>query len=370
MTGLRPCLSRILAVARVEALHVLRDRTSRSLLVVVPAMQLLLFGYTVNLDPRHVPVAVAGGSPEQVSSAVRLIEASGYFRIVGSGLASGAAERLVASGGAAVGIELPSLRDSADEDAPDVPRVVVDAADPAAVRPAMAALETAFLRRVVEADHLGGGPRVEVEWRHNPDGLTAWAVVPGLAGAVVMISMLMLGAFALVREREAGTWEGLVASPLTAAEALVGKLLPYLPLGVLQSALVVLLAHLLFALPVRGSFALLLLAAGLCAACYLAVGFAVSAVTRTQMQAMQAAVFLYLPSMLLSGFMFPFEGMPGWARAVGLCLPLTHFVVAARDVLLRGADGRAWGGVGWLLLILPACAALALAAYRLRREQG
>lgn len=141
-----------------------------------------------------------------------------------------------------------------------------------------------------------------------------------------------------------------------------------MPSGVLQSGLVVLLAHLLFALPVRGSLPLLLLAPALTAAAYLAVGFAMSAVTRTQMQAMQGAVFLYLPSMLLSSFMFPFEGMPRWAQLIGAAFPLTHFVRAARDVLLRGANGRAWTEVGWLAALAAACAVRAVTVYPRQRR--
>jgi len=181
-----------------------------------------------------------------------------------------------------------------------------------------------------------------------------------------MISMLMLGALTLVREHEQSTWDSLAFSLASAPEMLTGKLLPYLAFGVGQSGLVVLLARLLlFALPVRGSLALLLLASALTAVSYSAVGFTVPAVTRIQMQAMQTAVFLYLLSMLLSGSMFPFEGMPRRAQAVGSAFPLTHFVRAARDVLLRGADGRAGVRVGWLAALAAACA---MAAYDRQRR--
>ncbi len=353
-------LRRVRAVAWLELLYILRDRTSRALLAGVPALQLVLFGYAVNLDPHGVTLAVSGDASPAL---LAILEDAGRFRVVASGLSPGGAEPMVAGGRALVGIELPPADAPDGNPPPAAARVVADAADPAAVRPALAALRAAFLQRVVAADHLGGGPRVDVEWLYNPEGRTAWAVVPGLAGAVVMISMLMLGALTLVREREQGTWDGLASSPLRPAEAVAGKLLPYLLFGVGQSALVVLLARLLFALPVRGSVALLMLASALTAVAYLAVGVAVSAVTRTQMQAMQGAVFLYLPSMLLSSFMFPFEGMPRWAQAAGTTLPLTHFVRAARDVLLRGADGRAAVEVAWLTALAAFCTAGAAATY-------
>jgi ABC-2 type transport system permease protein len=358
-------LRRVRAVLWLELFYILRDRTSRALLAGVPALQLMLFGYAVNLDPHGVTLAISG---ESSSALLDLVGTDGRFRIVASGLPPGGAVRMVADGSALVGIELPAADASAGETPAAVARVVADAADPAAVRPALAALQSAFLQRVVAADHLGGGPRIDVEWRYNPEGRTAWSVVPGLAGAIVMISMLMLGALTLVREREQGTWEGLASSPAGSVEVLAGKLLPYLAFGVLQSGLVILLAHTLFALPIRGSLPLLLLASALTAAAYLAVGFALSAIMRTQMQAMQGAVFLYLPSMLLSGFMFPFEGMPRWAQVVGTAFPLTHFVRAARDLLLRGANGRAWTEVGWLAALAAACAIGALAAYRRQRR--
>jgi ABC-2 type transport system permease protein len=163
--------------------------------------------------------------------------------------------------------------------------------------------------------------------------------------------------------------EGLLASPATAADVLLGKLLPYLVIGVAQSAMIVLLAHLLFDLPARGTIGILLLASGLSAACYLAVGFAISCVTRTQMQAIQAAVFLYLPSMLLSGFLSPFAAMPRWAQVIGAFLPLTHFVRISRDVLLRGGESvRLSGDIAWLAGLTLGCASLAVVFYRRRLD--
>jgi ABC-2 type transport system permease protein len=361
-------LSRIGAVMRLEALHILRDRTTRSLLLVVPAIQLLLFGYAVNLDARNVTIAVAGDAGR--TAVLSLIHETGRFSVIADGLDRGGAERLVERGEAKVGLELPPPAERLNDDAvAPTPRLIVDATDPAAVRPALAALESAFLRRVIAETRLGGVPMITTEWRYNPERRTAWSIVPGLAGAVVMISMLMLGALTLVREREQGTWEALLASPLTAADMLVGKLLPYLVIGVMQSAVIILLAHLLFALPVRGAIDILLLAAGLSAGCYLAVGFSISCITRTQMQAMQVAVFLYLPSMLLSGFLFPFEAMPHWARTIGACLPLTHFVRVSRDVLLRGgASVGLPSDMAWLTGLTLLCGVVALAFYRRRLD--
>jgi ABC-2 type transport system permease protein len=334
-------LARVAAVARVECLHLVRDRTTVALVVTVPAIQVALFGYAVNLDPRAVPIAIARDRADPADPLRRTIEGTGYFSVRADGLEPGGAERMVADGRALVGIELPPRPAGADPDAPPrMPRVVVNATDPAAVRPALAALETAYWREVAHTSALVLAPSFEIEWRHNPEGRTAWAIVPGLVGVVVMISMLMLGALTLVRERERGSWETLLATPVDAADALAGKLSPYVVIGTVQAAVVVALARLLFDLPVTGSLWALLAAAPLYAAAHLVLGFAFSALAESQMQAIQGAVFFYLPSMLLSGFMFPFQGMPGWARAVGNALPLTHFVRATRGVLLEGAGAR------------------------------
>jgi ABC-2 type transport system permease protein len=363
-------VARIRAVSRIEMLHLVRDRTTISLILLVPAIQLVLFGYAVNLDPRHVPIAIAREAPGRARDRFRhTIEETGYFSILADGLAAGAAERMVADGRALVGIEIPSL-DYADPDAPsERPKIVVDATDPAAVRPALAALQIAYWRGVAQLDALTAGPSVEVEWLYNPDSRTAWTIVPGLAGVVVMISMLMLGALTLVRERERGSWETLLATPVDALDALIGKLAPYMVVGGVQAAVVIGVAHLLFALPVTGALWALLGAVPVYAGAHLILGFALSALAESQMQAIQGAVFFYLPSMLLSGFMFPFQGMPAWARTIGEALPLTHFVRATRGVLLKG-DSALFVAVEMLPVALFALVATlaALTAYRRRLE--
>jgi len=359
--------ARILAVARIETLHLTRDRTTISLILVVPAIQLVLFGYAVNLDPKDIPIAIAREYDGAVDRLHRTIAETGYFSILADGLEAGAAERMVVEGRALVGIEIPSL-DYFDPDAPSQkPKIVVDATDPAAVRPALAALQIAYWRGAAQIDAVGPRSAVDVEWLYNPGGRTAWTIVPGLAGVVVMISMLMLGALTLVRERERGSWETLLATPVDAVDALVGKLAPYVVVGTLQAAVVIGAARSLFALPVTGAVSALLAAVPLYAGAHLILGFAFSALAESQLQALQGAVLFYLPSMLLSGFMFPFQGMPAWARTIGEALPLTHFVRATRGVLLKGepASSVAFEMLPVGLFALVATAA-ALTAYRRR----
>jgi ABC-2 type transport system permease protein len=364
-------LRRMMAVARLETLRLTRDRVAISLIALVPAVQIVLFGYAVNLDPKDVPIAIAGSDGSLDGRVARIVGETGYFKIIGEGLPSGAAERMVTAGRALVGIELPpSPEEEGSGDAPPPrARVVVDATDPAVVRPALAALETAYWRKRATTFSLDDGAAIDVDWLYNPQRRTAWTIVPGLAGVIVMISMLMLGALTLVRERERGSWESLLATPVDALDALIGKLSPYVVIGAAQGAVVIGLARLLFDLPVSGGIWALLGATPVYAAANLLLGFAFSALAESQMQAMQGAVFFYLPSMLLSGFMFPFQGMPGWARAIGEMLPLTHFVRATRGALLKGEGGAFIGHEMWPVALFGlAAAALALAAYRRRLD--
>ena len=240
-------LRRMMAVARIETLRLTRDRVAISLIALVPAVQIVLFGYAVNLDPKNVPIAIAGSDATSVERAARIVGETGYFKIIGEALPSGAAERMVVAGQALVGIELPPSPD--EEEAGGTPmraRVVVDATDPGAVRPALAALETAYWQKRATTFSLDDRPSVDVDWLYNPQRRTAWTIVPGLVGVIVMISMLMLGALTLVRERERGSWEALLATPVDALDALVGKLSPYIVIGTAQGAVAVGLAQLLF----------------------------------------------------------------------------------------------------------------------------
>lgn len=365
---LRSRLIRLRAVARLECLQLLRDRTSIALIVIVPAIQLVLFGYAVNLNPKNIPLAIARQHDGSLDQLQRTIEGTGYFTIVADGLPSGAAERMVRAGTALVGIELPR-RESSDADAPAIePRIIVDATDPATVRPALAALESAYWRQLAQRSPLVlTPPTVEVNWLYNPESRTAWMLVPGLVGVVVMISMLMLGALTLVRERERGTWETLLVTPTTASEVLLGKLSPYVIIGTIQAGVVIAVARLLFALPVAGNVWALVAVVPLYATAHLMLGFIFSELAENQLQAMQGAVFFYLPSMLLSGFMFPFHGMPPWARMIGEALPLTHFVRAARGVLLRGeGTGFVVSEMVPIAIFTLLATGIALAVYRRR----
>jgi len=265
-----------------------------------------------------------------------------------------------------VGVELAPA-DSDDSTHFGEAKIFVDASDPQAVRPALAALENSYWEQVARLNAIDPLSEVDVHWLYNPDGRPSWIIVPGLVGVIVMISMLMLGALTLVRERERGSWETLLATPVDAIDALVGKLSPYVVIGTVQAATVIWIARVLFSLPLTGNLLALLIAAPLYATANLAAGFCFSALAENQLQAIQAAIFFYLPSMLLSGFMFPFQGMPVWARTIGETLPLTHFVRATRGVLLKGAGADLVASEMLpVTLFALAAAAIALPAYRRR----
>jgi ABC-2 type transport system permease protein len=369
MKSIRLRMRRWYAIARLEILHLIRDPSSLSLIVMVPAVQVVLFGYAVNLNPRNVPIAIARETAEPEGTLRRAIAEVGYFHVIGDGLAPGEAWRLVVQRQAMIGIELPPPTDAPNPNVSTAVRVIIDASDPAAVRPAALALESQLWRHRSSTPRLNTASPVRVEWLYNPQGLTSWAIAPALAGVIVMISMLMLGALTLVRERERGTWEGLICAPVSGLDAMLGKLTPYVLLGIGQAGIVWAISHWLFDMPIRGKLVPLGLATALLALAHLVTGFSLSALARTQLQAIQAAVFFYLPSILLSGFMFPFTGMPRWAMWLGETLPLTHFIRAARGVLLRGERGDYVALEMWPVAVFTVLVgALAMFVYRRRLE--
>jgi len=349
-------LRRILAVARTETVRLLLDRSSIGLILLVPAVQLVLFGYAVNLTPRNITLAVARSCGATRNSILAAAEATHAFAIVATDV--DLPPRIyVSDQKALVAIGCQGGRVS----------VAADASAPSAVRPAVAALQAAVLTRLAQSVIPASVASIDVEWLYNPEGRTSWWLAPGLVGVVIMISMLMLGALTLVRDREQGSWEGLLATPVTAFDALIGKLAPYVPLAMAQATVIIVLARWLFDVPLLGSATALVLASALFAIAHLTFGFALSALARTQIQAVQAAVFFYLPSMLLSGFMFPFEGMPRWAQLLGEVFPLTHFLRVARGLFLKGDDAATLSPQIWPVALFALAASLAaILAYRRR----
>ena len=352
-----------------------RDRLTFAMMVVIPIMQLVLFGYAINADPRALPTAVliADDSP-YARSFVAALENSGYFRIVRTLVTEVAAEHALARGDVQFVVSIPAGFARALERG-ERPAVLVeaDAADPAATSNALATLLT-LNQHVFDRD-LGGplaqlkaGPppfEIRVHRRYNPEGITQYNIVPGLIGTILTMTMVMMTALAMTRERERGTMENLLATPVRPAEVMAGKIAPYILVGYVQVSIILIAARLLFDVPMVGSLTLLSVALVLFIAANLAVGFTFSTLARNQLQAVQMAFFFFLPSILLSGFMFPFRGMPTWAQWLGEALPLTHFLRILRGVLLKG---NGWTDIApevWpIVAFLVAAAALALVRYR------
>lgn len=364
-------LRRIGAVARVEWLRLLRSRMTLTLLLLVPAMQVLLFGYAIRPTAASVSVAIAAPSAENGKSVVDELAREPGLRIVARNLTPGQAEAMVRSGKALIGLEIPESRGFGEAHFVQRPlRVVVDASNASLTAAAVPRIESVYWREIVRrADVEGNGPGLKIERLYNPDSRADWTFLPSLIGVTVMIGMIMLGSLSLAREREGGTWEALLVMPVRPIEALLGKLLPYAALGTLQGFSVLAIGIALFDLPARGSVAALALLLPLFAAAHLVLGYAISARAATQLAALQGAVAFYLPAMLLSGFLYPFETLPHWARVIGNCFPLTHFIAAAQGAMLRGARaGEVLTHGAPILAFLAVATGLALFAHARRLD--
>jgi ABC-2 type transport system permease protein len=366
---------RFVAVMVKEFVQMRRDRLTFAMMVGIPILQLILFGFAINSDPKGLPTAVlAADNSVFARSFVRAMENSGYFKVVRHAASEAEATRALAVGEVQFALTIPENfgRKLVRGERP-VLLLEADATDPAATSNALAALITlnqnALARDLAGSlAHLNGVPpafEVRVHRRYNPEGVTQYNIVPGLIGVVLTMTMIMMTSLAMTRERERGTMENLLATPVRPIEVMAGKIVPYIIVGYVQVIIILLVAKLLFSVPIVGSLVLLSLVLILFIAANLSVGFTFSTLARNQMQAMQMTFFFFLPSMLLSGFMFPFRGMPEWAQWLGEILPLTHFLRIVRGILLKGNDvseilPNVWPIAAFLLV----AAVIALGRYR------
>ncbi len=325
---------RIAAVAAVECTRLLRTRIALTLLLVVPLLQIVLFGTAIRPDAT-VAVAVAAPTVANAETVAKALRKRPHLAVVGTGK-PGTAEAMVRSGDVVIGVEVPEDRSLANPLAAARPlRIVVDASNATLTSAATARIEAAYWQTLAERGDVAG-PGLVIERLYNPDARADWTFLPGLVGVTVMIAMIMLGALSLAREREGGTWEALMVLPAGRGEVLAGKLMPYVAIGTIQGIAVMATGIWLFGLPVRGNVMALVAILPLFAAAHFVLGYVNAARARTQLEALQAAVAFYLPAMLLSGFLYPFATLPNWAQAIGNVFPLTHFIRAATGVMLRG----------------------------------
>lgn len=341
-------LDRVIAVLVKEFTQLRRDRITYAMILVMPLMQLLLFGYAINTDPRHMPAAVMAHDHSRIADAVvATLERTTYVDVRYTPSSEQEMDRLMRQGRIALALTIP----------PDFTQKVlkgdraqllaeVDATDPSAaggVAAAVSVLPTYALRQELRGAATraqGSAPfEVVVHRLYNPEAITSYNIVPGLLALILSMTLVMMTAMAVTREVERGTMESLLSTPATAFEVMIGKLLPYVAVGVLQTVMVLVLARLLFSVPMAqtaaGWFALSV-GIVLFITSNLALGYLISTVVRSQLQAMQISMFYMMPSMFFSGFMFPFSGLPAWARVIGEIIPITHFLRIIRGSLLKG----------------------------------
>lgn len=367
--------TRLIAILIKEAIQMRRDRITFAMMLGIPLIQLVLFGFAINNDPRYLPAALVTTSMDHYSRAmVSALEVTGYYRFnhVVKSVAEG--EALLENGTVSFVVTIPS--DFARRvERGDHPQILIeaDATDPSVASGAISTLGTviqkALLRELKDqaqaARQSANALEVVVHRKYNPEGITQYNIVPGLLGVILQMTMVMMTSMALTRETERGTMENLLAMPASPIEIMLGKVFPYMVVGAVQVVVVLVAAKLLFSVPFLGSLTLLMTGILVFVLSLVLLGYAISTVSRTQMQAMQLTFFYFLPSLLLSGFMFPFRGMPGWAQALGETFPLTHFLRIIRAVMLKGADYQGIQSemaILWLFVLIFA----GLALYRFK----
>ena len=369
---MRFSFGRVLAVLVKEFRQMMRGQPS--VILSIPIIQLLLFGYAINDNPHHLPTGVyVQDQGEFARSILAAMRNTGYFDIVASARSSAELDRLMALGKITFSVTIPGdfTRRVVRHDNAQI-LVEADASDPTATGSAVAAL--AALPTTALSHDLTGALAPEasstpfaavVHSRYNPEAITSYNIVPGLLGTVLSMTLVFMTAQSLAKEREVGTLEGLLATPVRPVEVLIGKLAPYVGIGILQTGIILMLARALFDVPEAGGWAALAIGVVLFIIGSLALGFLISTMARTQQEAQLIAQFYFMPSFLLSGFLFPFAGMPAWAQVVGSLVPVTHFLRIVRGSLLKGQGiADAWPSLVALALFVLGVSVLAMLRYR------
>ncbi|MBI3676878.1 MAG: ABC transporter permease [Proteobacteria bacterium] len=366
---------RLFSMLMKEFIQMRRDPLTFAMMVGVPLMQLMLFGYAINLNPKNLPTAIAIDDPGPFGrSIVAALANSSYFRIVEETNSPAHARELLQKGDVTFVVEIPVnfTRDIVRGSSPSIV-IESDATDPSAGAYALAAfngLSQTALRDDLKgplAGRVQGPPPFQTvsHLLYNPESNTQYNIVPGLLGVILTMTMTLITSMAVTRERERGTYENLLAMPATPIEVMIGKITPYIFMGAVQVTLVLLAAYFIFQVPMWGSLTLLSVGITFFIIANLAVGYTFSTIAESQLQAMQMSFFFFLPSLMLSGFMFPFDGMPEWAQAIGQVLPLTHFLRIVRGILLKGNGfAEIWPQLWPLILFMFAAGAVAMARFR------
>ncbi len=355
-----------------EFIQLRRDRVSFAMIVMIPVMQLLLFGFAINTTPRHLPTAVLLQEDSDLArSVLKAMENTAYFRFTREVHSVQEFDDLLLSGKVLFGVEIPRGFERAVRRG-DRPALLVaaDATDPVAAGSALGTLGMVVQTALQHDLHIGDPAlppfEIRAHARYNPAASSRLNIVPGLVGTILTMTMLIFTALSVTREIERGTMESLLSMPITPVEVMLGKILPYVLVGFIQAILIIGIGVLLFGVPVYGSLTLLALLSTLFITTNLAIGYTFSTIAQNQLQAMQMSIMFFLPSILLSGFMFPFAGMPVWAQYIGEGLPLTHYLRIVRAIMLKGATlpNMQYDAIALLALMLLA---MTIAVMRFRR---
>ena len=332
------------AVLLKEFIQLKRDRVSFAMIIMVPLVQLMLFGYAINTTPRNLPTAVLLQEHNDLTrSILAALENTRYFKVTHLPRTEAEVDRLLASGSVLFAVEIPANFERAVRRG-DRPAMLVaaDATDPVASGTALSALgqvlQTALSHDRAIPDSMSLPFEIRTHARYNPAAVTQLNIVPGLVGTILTMTMLIFTALSVTREIERGTMENLLSMPISPVEIMLGKIIPYVMVGFVQAAMVITIGVVLFGVPIVGSLAMLAALSTLFIATNLSIGYTFSTVAQNQLQAMQMTIMFFLPNILLSGFMFPFAGMPNWAQWVGEALPLTHYLRIVRSIMLKGSS--------------------------------
>lgn len=366
---------RLLAMMSKEFLQMRRDFSTVAMLLGIPFIQILIFGYAINTNPKHLPTAVIVSDHSEYSRQfLSSMKNTEYFEIIKNNPTEKEAAQMLSRGNVQFVLTIPSdfTKKLLHNEKP-VLLLEADTTDPVATTSAIAALTglsqnvfTDQLRKTYSG-LIPAAPLFElrVHSLYNPSNITQYNIVPGLLGVILTLTMVMITAMAITREKELGTMENLLATPLKPLEVIIGKITPYILMGYGQTFIILLLAYFLFDIPFRGSITLLLFCAFPFIASNLAVGLTLSTMAKNQLQANTSSVFFFLPSILLSGFLFPFYGMPLWAQYIGKCLPLTYFIRIVKGIMLKGNTWTdIWPNFWPMLIILIATTSIAILRYR------
>ena len=326
-----------------EFIQLRRDRVSFGMIVMIPVMQLLLFGYAINTTPRHLPTAVLLQEDSDLGrSILKALENTSYFQFTRKVKTVEEFDDLLLSGKVLFGVEIPRGFERAVRRG-DRPALLVaaDATDPIAATAALGSLNMIVQTALAHDLNVGDPPQIPFEIRaharYNPAAESRLNIVPGLVGTILTMTMLIFTALSVTREIERGTMESLLSMPIKPVEVMFGKIVPYVLVGFIQATLIIGIGVFLFGVPVLGSMTLLALLTTLFITTNLSIGYTFSTIVQNQLQAMQMSMMFFLPNILLSGFMFPYAGMPRWAQWIGECLPLTHFLRIVRSIMLKGS---------------------------------